>query len=331
MTTRRTALGIFILALRCGKSSMAASANRDSGPARVAVLAGGSPEGTGFLIDAFQKGMRELGYIEGGNVLFERRYAYGKMEQLPDLANELVGLKPDVIFATNTAPARAAQQASSTIPIVVGTGDPVSAGLAKSLARPGGNVTGLSGLNVDVSPKLLELLLTSDSKLLLSRIAQLGNPTNPNFAATLADIQVAAQKRGVEIISIEARGPSEIDDAFAQIRHRGIRAVIVQGDAMFILQRQQIAKLAADNHLLSAFSYREHVEAGGLMSYGENLAKRFQLAATYVDKILKGANPADLPIEQATTFELVVNLKTAKALGLAIPRSVLVRADEVIQ
>jgi putative ABC transport system substrate-binding protein len=331
MTNRRTALWLAVVTMLCGPNSMAASPNRQRGPARVAVLGGGSPEGTGYLIDAFQKGMRELGYVEGGNVLFELRYAYGKMERLPGLAMELVRLEPDVIFATNTAPARAAQQASATIPIVVGTGDPVSAGLAKSLAYPGGNVTGLSGLNVDVGPKLLEMLLTSGPDLSLSRIANLGNPTNPNFVATLAGVRAAALVVGVEILSFEAKSPPEIDDAFSQIRLSGVRAVIVQGDAMFILQRQQIAKLAADGRLLSAFSYREHVESGGLMSYGENLVKRFQLAASYVDRILKGAKPADLPIEQATTFELVINLKTAKSLGLKIPNSVLLRADEVIQ
>ena len=309
--------------------SLAVHAKTSTKPARVGVIAGGSPDGTGYLIDAFTGRMNELRYAEGIDVIYEKRYAFGKMERLADIANELVALKPDVIFATYTGAARAAQQATSVIPIVVGTGDPIAAGLASSLAHPGGNVTGLAGLNVDVSPKLLELLLLTGPSLV--RIARLGNPTNPNSIATLRALQTAARSTGVHLFAINARTPTDIEDAFSRIDREKMRAVIVEGDAFFVQQRHQIAELVSKSGVLSIFSYREHVEAGGLMSYGENLAERFRLAADYVDKILKGARPGDLPIEQPTTFEFVINLKTAKALGIAIPQLLFLSADKVIQ
>lgn len=306
-------------------SGSATGAKEPPTPARVAVLAGGSPASTGYLIEAFKSGLRELGYVDGKSIVFESRYALGKLEQLPSLAKELAALKPDVFFATYTAGARAAQEATRTIPIVFGTGDPSAIGIV-DLARPGGNVTGLSGLNTDVNPKRLELLIASAPK--LSRIAYLQYRLTPDATRPL---QVAAQTIGVDLLPVQAQSPAEIDGAFSRFRQEGIKAVIVQGDAFFLLQRNQIAALASSGRMLSMYFYREHVEAGGLMSYGENLAKRFRLAATYVDKILRGASPAAIPIEQPTTLEFIVNLKTAKLLGLVVPPSMALRADEVIQ
>lgn len=260
--------------------------------------------------------------------MFEFRWAMGKAERLPDLANELVALKPDVIVVPTTATARAVQQATATIPIVfVSVPDPVGSGFVKSLARPGGNITGLSNLTADTSPKQLELLLAIMPK--LPRVAVLWNPTN--MSASLKNFQTAAQSVSVNVLSVEARTPAEIENAFGRMIRENVRALVVLSDALFFLQRRQIAELASKNEMPSVFATRENVEAGGLMSYGANLAENYRRAATYVDKILKSAKPGDLPVEQPRTFELVINMKTAKALGLKIPQSILLRADRVIE
>jgi len=279
---------------------------------------------------AFLKGMRELGYIEGKDLIVEWRFADGRYELLPSLARELVQLKVDVIVAAATPAARAAQQATNTIPIVLTTiSDPVGLGFIKSLARPGGNITGLANLTSDISPKHLEMLHSIVPK--LSRVAVLTNPSNQSHADTLTNLQAAAQKTTITVFPVQARTPQEIDAAFRAMVQQNAGAVIIVADAFFSQQVRQIADLSANFRLPSMSSFREDVEVGGLMSYGQNRAEIFRYAATYVDKILKGAKPGDLPVEQPTKLELVINRKTAKGLGLAIPKELLLRADEVIE
>ena len=280
---------------------------------------------------AFPKGMRELGYFEGRNLTIEWRFADGKLERLPDMAAELVRLKVDVIVASGSPAIRAAQKATTTIPIVMGTtSDPVGAGFVKTLARPGGNITGLSNLGGDIGPKLLELLLSVVPK--VSRVGVLLSPTSPTYSSTnWENIQAAAQKAGVKMLLVEVRTPQEIEDAFAMMSRENAGAVIVSTSSFLGVQGQQIADLANKHRLPSIFGNGSSVEAGGLMGYIGSRSANFLRAANYVDKILKGAKPADLPVEQSETFELVVNLRTAKALGLTIPQAVLLRADEVIE
>jgi ABC-type uncharacterized transport system substrate-binding protein len=279
---------------------------------------------------AFLQGMSELGYVEGKNVAVEWRFADGAYERLPYLAAELVRLNVDVIVAPSSSAIRAAQQATKTTPIVfISTGDPVGSGFVASLAQPGGNITGLSNTNLDVSAKLLELLVTMVPK--LSRVAVLGNPGSSTHSAILKNVQAAARTRvGVRVLSVEARTREEIERGFARMTQERADSVIVAADAFLNQQAQHIAPLALKRRLPSISQPRIYAEAGGLMSYGQNTAESYRHAATYVDKILKGAKPADLPVEQPTKFELVVNLKTAKALGLTIPESIRIRADEVI-
>jgi len=277
----------------------------------------------------FPLGMRGLGYIEGKNLEIEWRYAEGKSERLPGLAAELLQLKVDVIVVTGSA-TRAAQKATTTVPIVMGSAaDPVGAGFVASLARPGGNITGLSILSVDLGPKHLEMLLSMVPR--LSSVAVLGNPTNSIHAMNFKNIQAAAQKAGVKILLAEARTPPEIADAFSKMLKEHAGAVIVAPDGFFQQQRRQIAELATKYRLPSISAFREYAESGLLISYGQNLADSYRRAATYVDKILKGAKPGDLPVEQPTTLELFINGKTAKALGLKIPQSLLIMADKVIE
>ena len=279
---------------------------------------------------AFSTGMRDLGYVEGKNVVIEWRFADGQYERLPGLVAELVRLKVDVIVAAGPPVIIAAQKATTTIPIVIVTGiDPVDAGFVKSLARPGGNITGISNLSGEVSPKHLEMLLTMVPK--LSRVAVLVNPANSAHATMLKNVQAAAQKANVKVLPVEARTPQEIETAFSVMTKENAGAIIVGLDGLFIQQRRQIAELAVKNRLPSIATLREYVEDGGLMSYGQNFADQFRHAAVIVDKILKGAKPGDLPVEQSTKFDMVINRKTAKALGLIIPQELLVRADKVIE
>jgi putative ABC transport system substrate-binding protein len=279
---------------------------------------------------AFPRGMRDLGYVEGKNLAIEWRFADGEYERLPGMAADLVQLKVDVIMALGAPAIVAAQKATTTIPIVVVTGvDPVDAGFVKSLARPGGNITGLSNLAGDISAKHLEMLLATMPT--LARVAVLMNPANSSHAAFLKNVQYAAQKAGITILPVEAQTLQEIERAFSTMAREHVGAVIVALDPFFIQQGPQIAVQAGKHRLPSIFANREYAEAGGLMSYGQNQLDIYRRAATYVDKILKGAKAADLPIEQPTKFEFVINLKTAKALGITIPQSLLLRADEVIQ
>jgi putative ABC transport system substrate-binding protein len=278
----------------------------------------------------FRQGMREFGYVEGRNLVIEWRSAEGNSEHLPSLATELANLKVDVIVAGGTPATSAAQKATTTIPIVMGNiGDPVGFGFVKSLARPAGNITGLSAMAGDISLKQLEMLLGMVPK--LSRVAVLVNPSNTATIKVLERVQVEAQKRGVKILRAEARTPQEIDNAFSLIRQQNAGALIVLPEGFFQQQKDQIAELTAKHRLPSVAQDRIFSEAGILMSYGPRLTDQYRRAAYYVDRILKGAKPGDLPIEQPMTLELVINRKTAKALGLTIPQELLVRADKVIE
>jgi putative tryptophan/tyrosine transport system substrate-binding protein len=284
------------------------------------------------LREAFLRGLRDLGYVEGSNVVIEYRDAEGKPERLPALAAELVALKVDVIVAPPTLAALAAKQATRTLPIVFAVADPVGSGLVTSLARPGGNVTGLSQLAPELVGKCLEQLTQAVPG--VSRVAALWQPGafgGRTEKDMLKEAEVAARALGVRLQFVEARGPADIDRAFSDMTRARAGALTVLPSGMFNNERRRLVDLATKNRLPAVYSWREFVDAGGLMSYGVDLADLWRRAATYVDKILKGAKPADLPVEQPTKFELVINLKTAKALGLTIPPSLLQRADEVIR
>ena len=281
-------------------------------------------------LEAFRQGLRDLGYVEGQNIAIESRSAEGKDDRLPAHAADLVRSKVDVIVATSGAATKAAQQATRTIPIVMSlVNDPVGSGLVASLARPGGNVTGLTIMAPDLMAKRLELLKEVVPK--LSRVALLQNPDNPASAAQLREAEAAARALGVQPQTLEARNPQEIEGAFAAMIRERAGALLILSDAIFFTQRRQIAELAAKGRLPSIIGTRDYPDAGGLMAYGPNFLDLERRAATFVDRILKGAKPGDLPVEQPTKFELVINLKTAKTLGLTIPQTLLQRADQVIQ
>ncbi len=296
--------------------------------AHIGMLSLASPESMSPLLGAFRQGMRELGYDEGQNLTIEVRYAAGRAERLPALAAELVSRKVAVIVAGSSQAVSAAQRTTTVIPIVAAGGDLLGIGAVKSLARPGGHITGLSNLTTDFIPKLPELLLTAVPK--LSRVAVLWNPSHTN-PTVLKKLQMATRQVSGNSFLMEAQTPSDIENMFAGTREQHIEAVIVSPDGFFLQQANQIAGLTTKYRLPCISPYREITENGGLMSYGRNVAKSFQRAATYVDKILKGARPGDLAIEQPTTLELIVNLRIAKALGLTIPPAVLARTDETIQ
>ncbi len=283
------------------------------------------------MVDAFLQGLRDLGWVEGKTIVIEYRWAEGRPDRLPDLAAELVRLKVDVILAGSHAVAVAAKNATATSPIVMATGaDPVRFGLVASLARPGGNVTGLSfSVGTDIVGKWLELLKEIVPK--VRRVAVLSNPANPSHALVIESVTVAARAMGVQLQLLKAGGPNEFDNAFAAMSRERAEALLVLLDPFFSFHRVRLSDLVAKSRVPAMYGSREYPEAGGLMSYGADYRHNFRRSATYVDKILKGAKPADLPIEQPTKFELVVNLKTAKALGLTIPPSLLLRADQVIE
>ena len=282
------------------------------------------------ILDAFREGLRELGYVEGRNIAIASRWAEGKYDRLPGLAAQLVDLKVDIIVATAVPAIRAAKEATRTIPIIMAVVvDPMATGLVASLALPGENITGLSSMAPEVTGKQLEMLKEVVPK--ASLVAVLWNPANAGNAPQVRQAQNAARALGVRLQPLEARGPSEIDSAFATMTSEQAGAVIVLVDAMFLDHRTQIADLAARRRLPAVYGLSDHAEAGGLMAYGPNRLAIVRRAATYVDKILKGAKPGDLPIEQPTRFALVINPKTAKALGLTIPPSLLQRADQVIE
>lgn len=285
------------------------------------------------LLEAFRQGLRDLGYVEGRNVLIEYRDAQGKLEPLPALAAELVALKVDVIVASSTAAAQAAKQATAVIPIVFATvPDPVATGLVTSLARPGGNVTGLSNLNADLVGKCLEYLTQAVPR--VSRVAVLWQPGafgERTEKEMLQAAAAAARALGIQLQFVEARGPADIDKAFSEITGARADALTVLVSGMLLGERRRLVDLAAKNRLSVIYTFRELVDAGGLMSYGPSLDGLFRRAASYVDKILKGTKPADLPVEQPTKLELVINLKAAQALGLTVPPTLVARADHVIE
>jgi putative ABC transport system substrate-binding protein len=297
--------------------------------ARVGMLSLASPESMRDLLGAFRQGMRDLGYEEGKNLTIEVRYAAGRAERLPGLAAELVDLKVAVIVVGSSQAVSAAQRTTTVVPIVAAGGDLLGIGAVKSLARPGGNITGLSNLTTDFVPKLPELLLAGVPT--LSRVGILWNPSHTN-PTVLKNIQSATrQVSGNAAFLMEAQTPPAIERAFARAVEQRLEAVVVAPDGFFLQQAKQIAGLTVKHRLACISPYREITANGGLMSYGRNVAKSFRSAATYVDKILRGAKPGDLAVEQPTTLDLVVNVKTAQALGVAIPPAVLARADEIIQ
>jgi putative ABC transport system substrate-binding protein len=294
----------------------------------------GPPPSAGGLVQAFQQGLRDLGYVEGRNIRVEYRYTdvplQGNLDRMAQFAAELVRLKPDVLVVSVTEAALAAKNATSTIPIVmVSVPDPVAAGLVSSLARPGGNVTGLSRQTPELIGKNFQLLKETLPK--TARVGVLANPTDPLHSMIVGDVKEAAKSLGVQVNIVEARAPTELEGAFSTMHTDRVGAVLVLGGGAFYLNRTQLVGLALRNRLPSMFQNREFVEAGGLLSYAPSTVANYRRAAFFVDKILNGAKPADLPVEQPTRYELVVNLKTAKALGLTIPQSVLLQADEVIQ
>jgi putative tryptophan/tyrosine transport system substrate-binding protein len=309
---------------------LAAEAQQPAKVPRIGFLTTPSPTAAAYYLEAFREGLRELGYVEGKTIAIEYRFAEGRPERLPALAAELVRLKVDVIVTGGPPAPEEAKQATSTIPIVFAVaGDPVGEGLVASLARPGGNITGLASIAAEVVGKQLELLKEVVPK--VSRVAVLQNPSHSAHPLMARQAEGAARALGVQLHILQAGSPAEIDAAFAAMRSQRIGGVLVLRGSLFLAQRTQIAALAAKSRLPAVYGTREEAEAGGLMAYGASLPLLYRRAATYVDKILKGAKPADLPVEQPTKFELVINLKTAKALGLTIPPSLLQRADEVIR
>jgi putative ABC transport system substrate-binding protein len=283
-------------------------------------------------IAAFREGLRKLGYVEGQNVIIEQRYAAGQVERLPALAAELVHLKVDVLVAAPAGSALAAKKVTSTVPIVfMAEPDPVGTGLVASLARPGGNVTGLADAHADLVPKRLELLKQVISP--SSRVGVLWNPANPSTAPQLKTAQAAGRALGLTVFPLDVNGPgrSDMDRAFAAIGEARLGGLLVIADPTLGNHRNRIAELSIKHRLPTSGTHRGWVEGGLLMSYGSDFIDVFRRGATLVDKILKGAKPADLPVEQPTNFEFVINLKTAKALGLSIPASLLARADQVLE
>jgi putative tryptophan/tyrosine transport system substrate-binding protein len=297
---------------------------------RIGFLSGLSPSTISARVEAFRQGLHELGYVEGKNIVIEYRFAEEKVDRLPALAAELVRLKVDVILASAPPPTRFAKQATSTIPIVMAfDDDPVGSGFAASLAWPGGNITGLSALSPEISGKQLELLREIVPK--LSRVAVFGNATQPGSPQELRELNLAADAVGVQLQYLEVGAPTDIETAFRAASKERADAVLVLSATVLVSRRRQVAALAVKSRLPAIYNRPEYVEDGGLVFYGVSYTDLFRRAATYVDKILKGTKPADLPVEQPTKFEFVINLKTAKQIGLTIPPNVLARADKVIK
>jgi ABC-type uncharacterized transport system substrate-binding protein len=319
---------IALLALVLLAVPLAAEAQPPAKIARIGYLESGAP-GTP-LVEAFRQGLRDLGWIEGQSIAVEVRAAEGKYDRLPELAAELVRLKVDVIFASSTPAALAAKRATTTIPIVIGrVADPVGSGLVTTLARPGGNITGWTHQGIELRVKYLDLVKEAVPE--ATRIGVLWNPANPIHGPSLKSMEATAEALKVELHPVGARDPHEMEGAFAALAQKRVQALTVFQDGMFLAQGPLIIALAARSRTPTMYGLTDLVRTGGLMGYGVNLPGMYRHGASYVDRILKGAKPADLPIEQPTKFEFVINLKTAKALGLTIPPSVLARADEVIQ
>jgi putative ABC transport system substrate-binding protein len=281
-------------------------------------------------VEAFREGLRELRYIEGRNIAIEYRWAKLRADHFAELAADLVRGRVDILFTWGSTATAAAKQATSTIPIVfVGVGDPIGPGFVGSLSRPGGNITGQSNLSRELSQKHLELLKEIAPR--LARVAALRNPDNPVSALLLRDTEDAAPSFSVQLQVVEVSEPAKFDGAFLAMKRERAEALIVLADPVFLSHRARIAELAAKSRLPAVFNVEQYTEAGGLIAYGPSLTDMFRRAAIYIDKILKGAKPADLPVEQPKKFELVINLKTAKQIGLTVPPNVLARADKVIR
>ena len=328
VTTRREFIGTLTGALLA--APLAAEAQQAGKVRRIGYLDMGSAARSRPYFEAFRQGLHDLGWVEGQNIAVDVRFADGKADQLPTLAAELVRLRVDVIVTSTTPATLAAKQATTTIPIVIGfVADPVGSRIVASLARPGGNITGWTHLGVELRAKHLELL--KEAVPVATRFGVLWNPANQVHKPALKAIEAAAQQLKVELYPVGVQDPKEFESTFSALIGKRVEALVVFPDGMFLAQTPLIIALAARSRLPAMYGVREYTEAGGLMAYGANLSDMHRLGATYVDKILRGAKPADLPVEQPTKFELVINLKTAKALGLTIPQSLLQRADEVIQ
>ena len=307
-----------------------AQAQQKSDLPRIGYLTVASLSANKTRVEAFRQGLRALGWIEGQNIVIEYRWAEGRFDRLPGLIAELIRLKVDLIVAPTSIYTGAAKQATSTIPIVfVSHADPIGSGHVASLARPGGNATGLTIIMSETMVKSLELLKATIPG--LARVAVIWDPATPSHAPGLKAVEAVARTLDLQLQTLAVRSATEFDGAFSAIVHEHAGAVLVLSTPLYMGESKRLADLALTNKLPTMFGPREHVEAGGLLSYGPDRADLYRRAAAYVDKILKGANPAELPVQQATKFELVLNLKTAKALGLTIPQSVILRADEVIQ
>jgi putative ABC transport system substrate-binding protein len=307
-----------------------AEAQQQAKMPRIGLLSPFSPSVTALWHQAFRQGLRDLGYVEGQNIILEYRYAENRYDRLPDLAVELVSLKVAAIVTVSTPAVQAAKQATSTIPIVFAAiSDPVGDGFVASFARPGGNITGLTVLAPELSGKRLDLLKEAFPR--VWRVAVLSNPTNASHVLILKETETAARTLGLSLQSVRVQRPNDLEGAFSSMAHERASALVVLPDPFLASQRTQIIDLAAKNHLPVMYDRREYVDNGGLMSYGPSFPYQFQRAAIYVDKILKGTKPANLPVEQPTKFELVINLKAAKQIGVTIPPNVLARADRVIK
>jgi putative tryptophan/tyrosine transport system substrate-binding protein len=328
VTTRRAFLGSLMGGLFT--APLAAYAQQSTKVSRIGFLASGTSGGTAPRLEAFRQGLRDLGYVEGQNIAIEYRWAEGKVERLPASAVELLGLKVDVIVAVSTPDGLAAKKATGAIPIVfVTAADPVDSGLVASVARPGGNITGLSLLAPEIVARQLQTLKEAVPK--ASRMVVLSNPANRNTPFLVKETEAAARSLGVRVQLLGVPEGDAFESALRAATKERPGALFVLFDPLLFLHRTRIVEFANKNRLPAMYPHREYAETGGLMAYGADLRDNFRRAAIYVDKILKGAKPADLPVEQPTKFELVINLKTAKALGLTIPPSLLQRADEVIQ
>src|SRR5437870_1012207 len=326
---RAAVLSILVVAVLLAVA-VVAEGQQSTKVARIGFLGGTSLSVESTRIESFRQGMREVGYVEGKNLVIEWRWAEGKFDRLPDLAAELVRLDVDVIVTGGSTSTGAAKQVINTIPIVMAqVNDPVGSGFVASFARPGGNMTGLSSLLPELSGKRLELLKEVLSK--LSRVAVFGDSTTPGNAQAAKEAQPAAKAFKVTLQYVDILGAKDIENAFREASKGRADAVLVLGAPILISYRKQIADLAIKNRLPAMYPQPEYVEVGGLMSYGVSIVDLYRRAATYVDKILKGRKPADLPVEEPTKFELVINLKTAKEIGVTIPQSVLFRADKVIK
>jgi putative ABC transport system substrate-binding protein len=320
-----------VLAMSLNLAPLAAEGQQAAKVARVGYLDQGSAAGNRSYLDALRQGLRELGWVEGQTLAIEARFAGGKSDQLPALAAELMRLKMDIIVAQTTPAALAAKRVTNSIPIVIGgAADPVGSGIVANLARPVGNITGWTHLGLELRAKYLELLKEAVPE--ATRFGVLWNPTNQVHKPSLKIIEGAAQRLRVALHLVGVQDPNELEMTFSALVGKGVQALVVFPDGMFLAQTPQIIALAARNRLPTMYGLREYAEVGGLMAYGANFFELHRrVSASLVDKILRGAKPADLPVEQSTKFELVINMKTAKALGLTIPQSLLVRADEIIQ